>query len=121
LVTGGESILILILILILSFFLNKLSNVFCLQIAPYVLMSNEDVIQFVIKGGRLDKPAKCPDELYQLMLRCWNANPEQRPDFGQALQELKSIAKKYAGEEGGEVLANSLASKGSNHYEEPMG
>ncbi|XP_066912509.1 discoidin domain-containing receptor 2-like isoform X2 [Clytia hemisphaerica] len=30
---------------------------------------------------RLEQPATCPDEVYRLMLKCWNKNPDNRPPF----------------------------------------
>jgi hypothetical protein len=39
------------------------------------------VVHSVLSGARLARPARCPRELYQLMLDCWAAQPEQRPSF----------------------------------------
>lgn len=49
---------------------------------PYPSISNTDVVQKVINGYRLQKPHRCPDEMYRIVERCWNAEPEQRPSFG---------------------------------------
>ena len=35
------------------------------------------------QGKRLAKPDKCPEHTYQLMLRCWDLEPEKRPTFAQ--------------------------------------
>lgn len=31
----------------------------------------------------LARPPACPQSLYELMLRCWSREPEQRPPFSQ--------------------------------------
>ena len=32
-------------------------------------------------GYRLPKPAKCPEEIYELMSNCWQTEPALRPNF----------------------------------------
>lgn len=43
---------------------------YCLE-NPYHGMNNSQVYQFIVDGGRLHKPAVCPDRIYVLMLECW--------------------------------------------------
>ncbi|XP_020632101.1 tyrosine-protein kinase receptor Tie-1-like isoform X1 [Orbicella faveolata] len=33
------------------------------------------------EGARLPKPPHCSDELYNVMLRCWQRSPDDRPSF----------------------------------------
>nr|CAD7442136.1 unnamed protein product [Timema bartmani] len=35
------------------------------------------------KGHRMPAPDGTPDEMYRLMLRCWEYEPEKRPHFEQ--------------------------------------
>jgi len=32
---------------------------------------------------RLQQPERCPDDWYQLMLRCWSPDPSDRPKFSE--------------------------------------
>lgn len=45
---------------------------------PYVGMSNKEVIDKVISGYRLEKLEKCPQEVYDIILKCWNVEPKSR-------------------------------------------
>uniref|UniRef100_A0A0N4Z3A7 non-specific protein-tyrosine kinase n=1 Tax=Parastrongyloides trichosuri TaxID=131310 RepID=A0A0N4Z3A7_PARTI len=40
---------------------------------------------------RLSCPSACPTDLYQLLLRCWNHEPQKRPTFGDLVQRLPDV------------------------------
>uniref|UniRef100_A0A914P2H6 Protein kinase domain-containing protein n=1 Tax=Panagrolaimus davidi TaxID=227884 RepID=A0A914P2H6_9BILA len=46
---------------------------------------------FLYDGGRLAQPTNCPDELYQIMKRCWNRHPENRPNFDVLQIDIKNV------------------------------
>ncbi|XP_015912635.1 insulin-like peptide receptor isoform X2 [Parasteatoda tepidariorum] len=48
---------------------------------PYQGLANEQVLHYVISGGKMSKPENCPDKLYALMELCWDKNPKARPTF----------------------------------------
>mmetsp|Transcript_33482 Transcript_33482/g.99671 ORF Transcript_33482/g.99671 Transcript_33482/m.99671 type:complete len:383 (-) Transcript_33482:2062-3210(-) len=48
---------------------------------PYADMSVREVYDAVRAGRTLPKPHRCPQEMYQLMLRCWASDACERPDF----------------------------------------
>eukprot|EP01117_Protostelium_nocturnum_P008853 TRINITY_DN3173_c1_g2_i1.p1 TRINITY_DN3173_c1_g2~~TRINITY_DN3173_c1_g2_i1.p1 ORF type:complete len:1688 (-),score=589.29 TRINITY_DN3173_c1_g2_i1:9-5072(-) len=57
-------------------------EIFSFGMAPYGDMSNKEAVDKVMEGYRLPKPSRCPDELYQnVMLKCWERDPKQRPAF----------------------------------------
>lgn len=39
---------------------------------------------------RLPKPAGTPPEMYNLMMKCWNSDPDKRPGFEQLKTELEN-------------------------------
>ena len=48
---------------------------------PYPGRGNQEVMQLVTNGGRLEPPNYCPGPLYGLMCQCWHPIPEERPNF----------------------------------------
>lgn len=60
---------------------------YCLE-NPYHGMNNAQVYQFIVGGGRLHKPAICPDRLYVLMLECWQHDRNKRPAFEYICQKI---------------------------------
>lgn len=48
---------------------------------PYIAFNNKDTIEAVKQGYRLPCPENCPKEIYKVMLKCWNSNPNKRPTF----------------------------------------
>eukprot|EP00730_Choanoeca_flexa_P017829 TRINITY_DN8623_c0_g2_i2.p1 TRINITY_DN8623_c0_g2~~TRINITY_DN8623_c0_g2_i2.p1 ORF type:complete len:504 (+),score=128.29 TRINITY_DN8623_c0_g2_i2:270-1781(+) len=48
---------------------------------PYPGMTNAEVLQQVEQSYRMPIPNNCPTELYDIMMDCWKANPDQRPTF----------------------------------------
>ncbi|XP_043658862.1 tyrosine-protein kinase hopscotch [Drosophila teissieri] len=43
--------------------------------------SQEDFLNRLQSGERLNRPASCPDFIYELMQLCWHATPRSRPSF----------------------------------------
>lgn len=44
-------------------------------------MTNPEVIRALERGYRMPRPEHCPEELYNIMTRCWKNRPEERPTF----------------------------------------
>ncbi|XP_035205023.1 insulin-like growth factor 1 receptor [Stegodyphus dumicola] len=55
---------------------------------PYQGLANEQVLQFVISGGKMSKPENCPEKLYAIMDLCWDKNPKARPTFIELIDML---------------------------------
>ncbi|XDV53746.1 hypothetical protein PO909_022174 [Leuciscus waleckii] len=48
---------------------------------PYKGMKGNEVIQMIESGQRMSAPADCPDEMYNLMMKCWTYKSDERPGF----------------------------------------
>ncbi|XP_071965629.1 tyrosine-protein kinase SRK3-like [Antedon mediterranea] len=48
---------------------------------PYPEMDASSVIQKLTTGYRMERPDECPVHIYEIMLECWKAIPNQRPTF----------------------------------------
>ncbi|XP_062409905.1 tyrosine-protein kinase SYK isoform X2 [Sardina pilchardus] len=48
---------------------------------PYKGMKGNEVIQMIESGQRMDAPANCPPEIYELMKKCWTYKADERPGF----------------------------------------
>ena len=59
-------------------FLTELVTHGCI---PYLSMTDDEVMTQVTQGYHMPQPPGCPDPLYQMMLECWNTEPEKRPTF----------------------------------------
>lgn len=53
-------------------------------------MTVHEAYQQVTAGYRMPAPAKCPSFLYEIMLTCWGADPDARPDFRSLKHQLDS-------------------------------
>ncbi|XP_070698288.1 tyrosine-protein kinase receptor isoform X1 [Pempheris klunzingeri] len=55
---------------------------------PYPCKTNQEVLEFVTSGGRMDPPKSCPGPVYRIMTQCWQHCPEHRPNFATILERI---------------------------------
>ncbi|OTF75306.1 leukocyte tyrosine kinase receptor-like protein, partial [Euroglyphus maynei] len=56
---------------------------------PYPGRGNQEVMQLVTAGGRLECPnSMTPPHVYDIMMKCWHANPEHRPNFEKIIESI---------------------------------
>lgn len=61
---------------------------------PYDYMTDEEVIADAIRGPDrkiLERPDTCPQDVYEIMRRCWVHEPSMRADFGEIYSRLFMI------------------------------
>ncbi|KAL7716606.1 Ephrin type-A receptor 4A [Entamoeba marina] len=64
---------------------------------PYKEMSNPQIQQFVVGGGRPELDEKSfPVGIAELITKCWDSNPDNRPSFAQLVPTLNNIVKEYS-------------------------
>uniref|UniRef100_K7G957 Tyrosine-protein kinase receptor n=1 Tax=Pelodiscus sinensis TaxID=13735 RepID=K7G957_PELSI len=64
-------------------------EIFSLGYMPYPCKTNQEVLEFVTSGGRMDPPKNCPGPVYRIMTQCWQHSPEYRPNFSTILERIK--------------------------------
>ncbi|KAM3966985.1 tyrosine-protein kinase Fer isoform 3-T3 [Aphomia sociella] len=58
---------------------------------PYAGMSNSRAREKIDTGYRMPAPEGCTEDVYALMLRCWEYEPEKRPHFHQIYTIIDNI------------------------------
>ncbi|XP_065358153.1 receptor-type tyrosine-protein kinase FLT3 [Calliphora vicina] len=58
--------------------------------SPYPTLSNHELVKFLKMGGRLEKPDICTEQIYVLMLKCWNELCDERPSFEEIYKMLSA-------------------------------
>jgi FMS-like tyrosine kinase 1 len=67
-------------------------ELFTLGKVPYPGMeANQELFYKLRDGYRMEKPKYATQDLYDIMLNCWNAKPESRPLFNQLERKLSSF------------------------------
>ncbi|XP_076273200.1 insulin-like growth factor 1 receptor [Rhynchophorus ferrugineus] len=56
---------------------------------PYQGLVNEQVLQFIISQGKLERPVECPNLLWEIMSRCWEWYPRDRPTCFEVVETLQ--------------------------------
>ena len=59
---------------------------------PYTGMEANQNLYFKLRDGyRMEKPPFANQDVYDIMLNCWNAKPESRPLFNELERRLGSF------------------------------
>ncbi|XP_052781960.1 hepatocyte growth factor receptor-like [Mya arenaria] len=61
---------------------------------PYPTVDNWDMMRFLKDGRRLENTEFCPEEMYQIMLRCWSWEPEARPTFAELATNIQELLRR---------------------------
>eukprot|EP00795_Rhopilema_esculentum_P002848 gene2848-1083_t len=66
--------------------------------APYTHIDHRQILDFLEKGGRLNKPRLCRGDLWNLVLGCWAYNPDERYSFYRLSYEIRNLIPTYSSE-----------------------
>ena len=61
---------------------------------PYTSLSDQEVIENAVNTEEmklLAKPEHCPEEVYEVMLQCWEKDPEARINFEDVYSSLAAL------------------------------
>ncbi|TNN08032.1 Focal adhesion kinase 1 [Schistosoma japonicum] len=64
-------------------------------IKPFSNLTNAEAIEQIARGVRLKRPDKCPHDLYEILLQCWNSNPTLRPTFSMLKPRIRELTAQY--------------------------
>ena len=81
---------------------------------PYVGMTNEEVVVFVLSGGRLSKPYNCFHDLYALLNLCWLEASEDRISCSLLLDRLHQLSVMFSYQPSNKYNRNSHISNARN-------
>lgn len=59
--------------------------------SPYPGIAKHMLFESLKAGYRMDCPHNCPEKLHNVMIKCWKAEPSERPCFGKLVNEIESI------------------------------
>lgn len=52
-------------------------------------MKGEEIISLIEAGQRLEQPPKCPNSVFDVLLKCWTYSPKARPTFNEVVELMK--------------------------------
>ena len=58
---------------------------------PYPGLQPSEVMKKVNAGYRLEKPEHCKRELYNIMVKCWEKEPKERPTFSDLVRDFEQL------------------------------
>ncbi|XP_041925805.1 tyrosine-protein kinase TXK [Alosa sapidissima] len=59
---------------------------------PFENRTNQEVVEEVTQGNRLYRPHKASPKVYDIMFKCWDAKPQERPSFSELLVNIRELA-----------------------------
>uniref|UniRef100_A0AAU0N4Q3 Receptor tyrosine kinase PVR2B1b n=1 Tax=Gecarcinus lateralis TaxID=6769 RepID=A0AAU0N4Q3_GECLA len=69
-------------------------EIFSLGSTPYPgIEVNQDFLNLLESGYRMERPKYANQEIYNLLMSCWRAEPQDRPSFSQAADSLGEMMK----------------------------
>ncbi|CAH8593237.1 unnamed protein product [Schistosoma turkestanicum] len=64
-------------------------------VKPFANLTNAEAVEQIARGVRLERPDKCPHGLYEILLQCWNVNPNLRPTFSMLKPRIRELTVQY--------------------------
>ncbi|CAK9299225.1 unnamed protein product [Gordionus sp. m RMFG-2023] len=74
-------------------------EIITLGATPYPGIEYANLANRLLGGYRMLKPIQCPDYLYEIMLNCWQLDPQARPEFSKLRNSIEDIITAYSNQE----------------------
>ncbi|KAL3982584.1 Protein tyrosine kinase family protein [Acanthocheilonema viteae] len=65
-------------------------EIFSLGKVPYPQVDNDNLVNYLQEGNRMEQPKLAPDDIYNLMRQCWLSDPNNRPMFSECKVLMKT-------------------------------
>jgi len=72
-----------------------LYEIFTIGGSPYPRMNGKRIANLLQEGYRMPKPQHVDDKLYEIMLKCWQNDPDVRPTFSDLKTQLKDMENQH--------------------------
>jgi len=72
-----------------------LYEIFTIGGSPYPRMDGRKIANLLQEGYRMPKPQHVDDELYEVMMICWQNDPDARPIFADLRNKLKEMERQH--------------------------
>lgn len=59
---------------------------------PWKGLGPTEIRDLLVEGQRLGCPARCPDDMFDLIKACWKENPQKRPTFADILKGVRMVS-----------------------------
>ncbi|GFS11684.1 receptor protein-tyrosine kinase [Elysia marginata] len=69
-------------------------EIFTLGGTPYATIDSQQLFSYLKNGHRLRKPRLCEQDMYAMMLQCWNEAPDRRPVMEELVARLQKMLEK---------------------------
>lgn len=66
-------------------------EIFTFGTRPWNDVADEEVTAKVRKGNTLERPIGCPEVVFQVMVGCWDLEPDERPAAERILEILDTV------------------------------
>ncbi|CAG5129914.1 unnamed protein product, partial [Candidula unifasciata] len=66
-------------------------EIFTLGGTPYSSIDSQQLFKYLKDGHRLRKPRLCDQDMYAMMLQCWNDDPDRRPTIEELTARLNRM------------------------------
>ena len=67
-------------------------EIYSLGKIPWDRLSPIEIRDLLLRGERLGRPDRCPLDMYEAMLDCWEPTPQDRPTFGILVQRMETVS-----------------------------
>ena len=67
-------------------------EIYSLGKIPWDRLSPIEIRDLLLRGERLARPDRCPLDMYEMMLDCWDQTPQDRPTFGILVQRVETVS-----------------------------